>query len=308
MAQLTTIDVKTFLGPMAVGSVLSGVVFGCAVVQTYSYYKRFPNDNGYIKALVTFEMTLQTIHLILLLAGMWHLAVADFGNRLALLLFPESLNVTLILCSPLAFASQAFFIFRLWRLSRNLALVGFCFLLAAARFAFHMAVGIAAYRLREIALVVQQWKWCITTMFIMSIACDIIVAAAVTYILREQKTEFRRTSRMIDKLISYSVATGLVTIGGELAQALCFWTMPHNCAPTSGWDSTLLNQAYIQTLFWQHSTAALSSVRCGLHSQVPILAPFQAAPLNLIPVIRGRTSLFTQTRSDQGRRSYLLKR
>lgn len=228
MAQVTTIDVKTFLGPMAVGSVLSGVVFGCAVVQTYSYYKRFPNDNGYIKALVTFEMTLQTIHLILLLAGMWHLAVADFGNRLALLLFPESLNVTLILCSPLAFASQAFFIFRLWRLSQNLALVGFCFLLAAARFAFHMAVGIAAYRLREIALVVQQWKWCITTMFVMSIACDIIVAAAVTCILKEQKTEFRRTSRMIDKLISYSVATGLVTIGGELAQALCFWTMPHN--------------------------------------------------------------------------------
>ncbi|KAI6145236.1 hypothetical protein BKA82DRAFT_4171333 [Pisolithus tinctorius] len=229
MAQiLPIVDVKTFLGPMAVGSVLSGVVFGCAVVQTYSYYKRFPDDSEYIKALVIFEMTLQTVHLVLMLAGLWHMVVTDYGNSLALLFFPETINVTLILCSPLAFASQAYFIFRLWRLSQNLILVGFCLSLAVARFAFHMVVGIAAYLIRDILSVVQQWKWCITTMFVMSIACDTIVAVAVAYILRDQKTGFRRTSWIIDKLISYSVATGLVTIAFELGQALCFWTMPRN--------------------------------------------------------------------------------
>ncbi|KAI6018321.1 hypothetical protein EDC04DRAFT_2742528 [Pisolithus marmoratus] len=231
MAQAALSNVKTLLGPMAVGSVLSGVAFGCAVVQTYSYCQRFPKDSLYIKALVIFEMTLQTIHLVLMLTGLWHMVVTVYGHAYALLLFPGTVNVTLILCAPIAFAPQAFFIYRLWKLCQNMALAGFCSLLAVSRFAFHMAVGIAAYRIRDIALVVRQWKWCITTMFILSIACDAIVAVAVTHILRSQKTEFKRTSRIIDRLILYSVGTGLLTIGGELAQALCFWAMPHNCAP-----------------------------------------------------------------------------
>lgn len=228
MAQAAVTDVRTLLGPMAVGSVLSGVAFGCAIVQTYSYYQRFPRDSGYIKALVNFEMALQTIHLVLLLASLWHMVVTIYGNPGALILFPQYMNVTLIICGPIAFAPQAFFIYRLWRLSKNSALVGFCCMLAACRFAFHLIVGITASRVRDIALVIDQWRWCITTMFVTSIACDAIVAVAVTYILRMQRTEFRRTSWIIDKLIFYSVATGLVTIGGELAQALCFWAMPHN--------------------------------------------------------------------------------
>lgn len=228
MAQAAMTDVRTLLGPMAVGSVLSGVAFGCAVVQTYSYYQRFPRDSRYIKALVNFEMALQTIHLFLQLAALWYMVVTIYGNPSALILFPNTMNITLIICAPLALAPQAFFIYRLWRLSQNLALVGFCSLLAACRFAFHLIVGITAIHMRNIALVIDQWKWSITTMFVTSVACDAIVAIAVTHILRTQRTEFRRTSWIIDKLIFYSVATGLITIGGELAQALCFWAMPHN--------------------------------------------------------------------------------
>lgn len=228
MAQAAMTDVRTLLGPMAVGSVLSGVAFGCAVVQTYSYYQRFPRDSRYIKALVNFEMALQTTHLFLQLAALWHMVVTIYGNPSALILFPNTMNITLIICAPLALAPQAFFIYRLWRLSQNPALVGFCSLLAACRFAFHLIVGITAIHMRNIALVIDQWKWSITTMFVTSVACDAIVAIAVTHILRTQRTEFRRTSWIIDKLIFYSVATGLITIGGELAQALCFWAMPHN--------------------------------------------------------------------------------
>jgi len=42
------------LGPIIVGVVVLGVLYGSAVVQTYLYFQRFPKDSWRVKGLVRY--------------------------------------------------------------------------------------------------------------------------------------------------------------------------------------------------------------------------------------------------------------
>ncbi|KAG6334302.1 hypothetical protein ID866_4781, partial [Astraeus odoratus] len=176
------------------------------------------------------------------MAALWHMVVSIYGDRYALSIYSDPMVGTIIVCSPITLASQAFFTFRLWKFSKRAILFAPCLFLTVSRFALNLSFGIAVYRIRDIVTVVHEWWWCITAIFITSIACDTTVAAALTYSLSTEKTGFKKTSWIIDKMIMYAVGCGsnrhchyvriflvFSSIGpvigcysaGELAQALC---------------------------------------------------------------------------------------
>lgn len=55
-------NASPIIGPIVVGVVLLGVLYGSAVVQTYLYFQRFPKDSWRVKGLVRFR----TYHIIVL--------------------------------------------------------------------------------------------------------------------------------------------------------------------------------------------------------------------------------------------------
>ena len=54
-------DPNLILGPVELGVVFASILFGCAVVQTYVYYKKFPKDPWRIKALVCSNVCLVAV-------------------------------------------------------------------------------------------------------------------------------------------------------------------------------------------------------------------------------------------------------
>lgn len=52
-AAAATLYVKSLIGPVVVSLVLSGILYGCALVQTHVYYKLFPKDDWRLRALYT---------------------------------------------------------------------------------------------------------------------------------------------------------------------------------------------------------------------------------------------------------------
>lgn len=46
-------NAEVTLGPALVGTTAASCLFGCSVIQTYGYYKRFPSDFPILKSLVS---------------------------------------------------------------------------------------------------------------------------------------------------------------------------------------------------------------------------------------------------------------
>ncbi|KAI6165092.1 hypothetical protein EDD17DRAFT_1754289 [Pisolithus thermaeus] len=228
MEQVANVSVNPILGPIIIGTVLSGILYGSAVVQVYLYYQRFPADDWKIKSLVAFEISMQTIHLAFVIAGMWGMVIKDYANPQQLTVFPTPTVIAIILCSPIAVAVQGYFVLRVYRLSEQPLLLIIGGILVISKCALHLVFSIAAYIVRDAAPLVRNWGWSITCFLVLSIACDALVATSLSHHLRLRKTGFDRTSRIIDLIVVYTLATCLINSTTELAEAICFWTMDDN--------------------------------------------------------------------------------
>ncbi|KAG6334304.1 hypothetical protein ID866_4783 [Astraeus odoratus] len=215
-------NVRPILGPIIIGVVLSGVLYGCATVQTYLYFQRFPRDTWKTKGLVAFEISIQTLHLMLMMAGMWMMVVNDYSEPALLAYIPNPTIITIILCPPIAVVvqvglrttytlsaperpQQGYFILRVYRLSEEPLLLIFGALLAASKFVLHLVFGISAYVVKDAQRLVHEWGWSITSYLVLSIGCDSLIATSMSYHLNQRKTGFDRTSRIIDKMIIYAL-------------------------------------------------------------------------------------------------------
>ncbi|KIJ65681.1 hypothetical protein HYDPIDRAFT_39599 [Hydnomerulius pinastri MD-312] len=222
-------DLNLIIGPLELGLVGAAVLFGLIVVQTYMYYKQFPKDSWWIKGIVAFEMLLQIPNLISITITIWTMTITNYGQPETLVTLPASGILPVVLGAPTAFVVQAFFSYRLYKLSKGLILPIFSLLLATIRLVFKMVFGIAGFHITSVASYEQKWRWMISTLLAVSIICDVTIAAALScYLYAKRNTGFRQTSHLIDQLIIYTIETGLITSVTDLAEAICFWTMPNN--------------------------------------------------------------------------------
>lgn len=235
MSSFQELEFKNVVAPITAGVAVSATLFGCAIVQTNSYYKSFPADSWLLKALVVTEMLLQLVRTALLTAGIWQVAVVDYEQSQLQVFIPTSLATVIILSAPIAFLVQATFSVLLYRLSRRPILFTIHLFLTASRFVLHIAIGVASYGTRNTGELVQQWYWCIVAILILSIICDTFVTASLTYRLKIQKIDFTQPSQVIDLIIVFTFATGLLTSAAELTTVVCLWALPGNCTWMSLW-------------------------------------------------------------------------
>ncbi|KIJ67008.1 hypothetical protein HYDPIDRAFT_26418 [Hydnomerulius pinastri MD-312] len=187
MSQIPGFDPNLILGPVELGVVFASILFGCAVVQTYVYYKKFPKDPWRIKALVASEMALQIAHLLCLIAAMWTMTVSNYGAPQTLISWPHTSIAAVLLSAPITFPVQAFFTWRLYKISQDRIIPAFCFLLAFARLVCNSILGIAGFYIPDALVYEQKYKWAITSVLASSICCDVTIAAALSYHLYSRR-------------------------------------------------------------------------------------------------------------------------
>ncbi|CAA7271867.1 unnamed protein product [Cyclocybe aegerita] len=203
-------NVHRTLGALNVGAIVSCFLFGVATVQGYLYYTRYQRDRRMLKALVAF--------------------VCHFGNVDAMLRPPGSLYLAVILSGLIAPVVQMFFAERLRVVSGGRVLIPLiCWTLSLVRFAMSLVTGIKAYRLTTIWEFTAEWKWLMTTLLCIGAAVDILVAVSLCYYLREKRDQSGRETRMkIQKVMMWSIETGLVTSVAGITIVICFLEMPTN--------------------------------------------------------------------------------
>ncbi|KAF9235282.1 hypothetical protein BU15DRAFT_78201 [Melanogaster broomeanus] len=220
------INLNLFLGPVEIGAYMATLFLGCAFVQVYVYYENFQKDHWGIKTLVVSELMLQTAHVVSMCVAAYTMTITNYGQPQTLKSLPRSSDVAVILSPFTAFGVQSFFTYRLYRLSNSLPLPIFCFALAVTRIVLVFLVGVVGFSMTDVMSYEHTWSGAITALLVVSAVCDLSITAGLCYHLcNQRKSAHPSTSLLVNKIIIWTIETGLATGLTEVVQLICFLTM-----------------------------------------------------------------------------------
>ncbi|KAF7303657.1 hypothetical protein MIND_00595100 [Mycena indigotica] len=230
MAQVFNLDLT--LGPIICGAFVCVFFFGVICMQTAHYLTTFPNDSNYVKSMVVFLWAVQLGFTIAICQNAYGLLVTDFGQVFALLYSPWGLNVAQILGGVINHGVQAFFILQIFRATRALYLCIFLWILVALLEALTLFLSAHFIRTRSIAISIHSplYYRLLLVLFFSDAALDLINASILCFYLRRQRQSAfsTRTITLVDRLVVYTLQTGLSTSLVAVASAVCLKVAPDN--------------------------------------------------------------------------------
>ncbi|KAM5541173.1 hypothetical protein V8D89_005102 [Ganoderma adspersum] len=211
-----------------VGLVVGTAIYGITLLQTYIYFHNNGQDSVRMKSFVALLFVLDTISLILAVDACYEYVVTDFGNALLLLNIPRSLALENAFTATIRMLTQCFLAHRVWALSEgNIPLVSSIIILALGSFAPSIVMSVDIYKDRYIFSLGSTESRILTGVADgLSVLCDIIIVAALSYYLHSKRTGFKRTNSMIDRLIIYAVNRGVLTTICQAGHLIAFVALP----------------------------------------------------------------------------------
>ncbi|KAJ7052245.1 hypothetical protein C8F01DRAFT_1261958 [Mycena amicta] len=227
---MSAFDPNPTLGAVLIGTLLSTVLFGVTTMQTYMYYMHFPADAAMIKATVAFVWVCEAAHLGTVSHTTYTWLVLDYGHPERLLgPAPGSLAAFVLLTVIIAVCVQTFFSFRIYVLSRSRIIPYFTFALSSVR----LGMGLAIFALNLLSSTLGEFnvkhQWLLLTTWSLSAVEDVTITVSLVYWLWAQKGSVHKQSEaFLDKIIMWTIETGLVTSMFTVVMLICFHAMPNN--------------------------------------------------------------------------------
>ncbi|KAF7289731.1 hypothetical protein MIND_01346700 [Mycena indigotica] len=213
---LAHFDAAPTVGALLIGTLCSYVLFGITTVQAYLYYGRFQDDPWTLKGMVAFVWMFEFAHAASIGHANYFYAVINYGNPRSLLgKMPVSLALSVVLGAIITTLVQSFFAFRIWNLAANrfvriipllLWITGGAYLVGSIA-ATTLAIGA-----KNIPSFLNQYGWLLLTPWIVNLINDNVITISLVLLLLSSRSKgFQRTSALVDKLIMWTIETGLIT-------------------------------------------------------------------------------------------------
>ncbi|KAJ7311572.1 hypothetical protein DFH08DRAFT_453934 [Mycena albidolilacea] len=230
MDSLPPINVHLTIGAVEIGVLVSYTLFGVTTVQAYIYYGRFPDDPSKLKALVALVWFCLLAQVIAIGHILYTFTITYFGQAFRIFeTAPKSLSVGVFSGGIMAAAVQGFFAYRIYAFTKKLYIPILSWSLSFVRFLGSVTIFATTLRMTSFPTYAEQWGWLLTSVWCISAANDLtITASLVTNLIIQRSRIHKRTVPLIDKLIMWTIETGMVTSLTALAVMISFFTMPHN--------------------------------------------------------------------------------
>ncbi|KAI0359953.1 hypothetical protein OH77DRAFT_1419330 [Trametes cingulata] len=210
MTSSVSVDLDTTIGLIFVGFLATGFLFGVTSAQSVWYFRHYPTDRPVLRSLVATIWVLDTVHLGLYLATMITYLVkkqaAYFGQEP----LPWTSNVQL-LCNACAIGLiHTFYASRIWTLSRDKRLLVVMATFISATWAFAVVLFFKTITTDSVAGYVVLVPFDIA-MSAMTASTDVLLCSALVVLLSKSRTGTVGANRLINKLMLFTVNTGLLT-------------------------------------------------------------------------------------------------
>ncbi|KAJ7221068.1 hypothetical protein C8J57DRAFT_1393328 [Mycena rebaudengoi] len=199
------------MGSMLLGVIISAVLYGISTCQTLYYFTRYKRDPLYLKTLVALTLALDTLHLAFVTHAIYHYLISNYYSHGALQVMTWSVSLEALPTGVTASLVQSFYAYRVWRMSRhNFVLTGLILLLILATTGCGTAWVILALQAQTYERLLKISPLTIS-INALSTAADVIITSTLCIMLRQTRPVFIQTDTMVNKLILFTVNTGLLT-------------------------------------------------------------------------------------------------
>ncbi|KAI5116625.1 hypothetical protein M0805_009611 [Coniferiporia weirii] len=194
------------------GALYLGVVlWGVGSVQLYYYLSGFSSDPWRVKAHVLVVWAFDTVHQGLVTHACYIYLVTQYGNPAYLLVIVPTLEVMVLMSAIVCLLVQSFLVHRVWTLSqKNVMLTGVLSLLVIVGFittATYFGKGVQLTSFVDVVSI--DWLSKLTNS--LAAATDAIIAFVLIFLLHRARTGFQKSETMINRLILFTINTGLLT-------------------------------------------------------------------------------------------------
>jgi hypothetical protein len=174
---------------------------------------------------------------------------AGFGNDLALEEVGLLWFAAPVLTAIVSFVVQIFYAYRIRVFTQSNFIPIVVTLLALLQLAGGIAEGVIGQQislfssnlsLKKIYISTGVWNGC-------SAACDLVIAASMTYSLSRRKTPWKATQRIIQKLIRLIIATGVLTAAVSIVNLILF-VLPGNHPTYYQTTTAILGKLYSNSM------------------------------------------------------------
>ncbi|KAE9387972.1 hypothetical protein BT96DRAFT_981210 [Gymnopus androsaceus JB14] len=235
---MSTLDVT--IGALQIAVLVAVYQFGIVCVQIFLFFRNFPKENIVTKCLVGLTALTLIGEMISVTDFIYTLTIKGYGN-IKFLSKPPELPASTIFCGTTGCVLvQILFVMRVQRLSK---LPGWVFIpfwvLITVRESLLAAVAGLMAQSGSLDAFLEKYSWLLTSILVLAMVLDIALSASLgTLLFRERRnTPVARTAAMLERIIMYSLGTGLLPSVGSIAVVIAFRTMPHNLI----WAAMYLN-------------------------------------------------------------------
>ncbi|KAH7912350.1 hypothetical protein BJ138DRAFT_798272 [Hygrophoropsis aurantiaca] len=215
------------IGAFLVGAFVMVYLFGIVTVQTYHYYRKYPGDPLGLKVLVASIWFILVGHSITVAIGLYTVSVVKFGETAAeaLASFPLGFSSSVLFSGLVPPMAQGYFVYRIHVISKRTYISTFFWVVCFVRLVADL--GMAVYAIKDRGSshnLLHEFAWLIKAILLLGAVSDTLITLTMCYYLkRERFTALERTVRTLDRLMKYTIETGVFTSLTGLTVAICYW-------------------------------------------------------------------------------------
>ncbi|SJL06632.1 uncharacterized protein ARMOST_09974 [Armillaria ostoyae] len=198
------------MGPLYIGMVLAGALWGVSCVQTWYYFDNYKNDPTFLRVVVFCTWLSDTIHQILISQAVYNYTITHFGDTDNLQNVLWSLYLEALFNGITGFLVQSFFVHRIWTFRKNIPITFVISLLVIGEFGVTIAYVALGMNLKTFTDL-KQIKGVSMSINALAAAGDVLISAAICTMLNSSKSGFAWSNHVINRLILFSINSGLLT-------------------------------------------------------------------------------------------------
>jgi len=186
-------------------------LWGASTVQLYYYFDQYPRDAWSIKAMVVTVWSLDAAHQGLITHSAYNYLIKNYFNPAHLLILEKTLLDMVLLNAIICAIVQGFFIYRVWRLSGH----NYFVVVTLSLFSLGQSLSILIYYIKAFNFKTLEE---LSTLFVLEkvlnvfgVVSDFSIAGTLIFLLHRSRTGWKQTDTIVNRLILFSVNTGLVT-------------------------------------------------------------------------------------------------
>ncbi|KAF9473799.1 hypothetical protein BDN70DRAFT_843117 [Pholiota conissans] len=268
---MPAVTIANTFGALEIGSSVAVFLYGIVTLQCHLYFARFSDDRPVFKILIASIWLLETGHTIAMLYEVYITTIILWGQTTFVVKFP-AVGVVIILGGMITTLVQTFFSYRLFVvLPKPYNSIGIVTALTAfARCIMSTYGGIKEIIVPTYVDYVKDVKSVIMAVMCMGAAVDVIIAMALMYFLLQKRDKTMiRSVRLIDRLLGFTIRTGLITSMTAVLVVIIYFARPNDLIYLAVYMS--LAKLYTNSLL--SSLNARKSLRDELSKSVSVEVP-----------------------------------